>query len=199
MIGYVRGIVSHIFGDYCFIDVQGVGYRVYIAASTRQKLNTGTEASLFTYLNVREDALMLYGFYTQDEYQLFLKLTSVGGIGPKVALGILSAISPDAFRLAVGSKNLTVLTKIPGIGKKTAERIIVELHDKIGVVGTDSQLNKEEQIVVDETDDATQQALAALTALGYTQAEVMPAINRHGAAKSVQELIKLVLRDFGGR
>lgn len=198
MIGYVRGIVSHLFPDYCFIDVQGVGYRIYIAASTRQRLNAGTEASLFTYLNVREDALLLYGFYTQDEYELFLQLTSVGGIGPKVALGILSAINPDAFRMAVSAKNVTILTKIPGIGKKTAERIIVELHDKIGLPAGVSQPDQE-QLSVGDTDDVIQQACAALTALGYTQAEFMPVLNKNRTEKSVQALIKLVLREFGGR
>lgn len=199
MIGYVRGIVSHIFADYCFVDVHGVGYRVYISAATRQKLTMGTEASLFTYLSVREDALLLYGFYTQDEYELFLKLTSVSGIGPKVALGILSAIHPDAFRMAVSAKNFAVLTKLPGIGKKTAERIVLELHDKIGVIAADSDQGNDEQIITADKDDIIQQASAALAALGYSQAEFMPVINKNRAVKSVQELIKLVLREFGGR
>ena len=82
MIGYVRGQVSHLFVDYCFIDVQGVGYRLHISAATRQKLSVGTAVTLFTYLNVREDALLLYGFYSSDEYELFLQLISVAGIGP---------------------------------------------------------------------------------------------------------------------
>lgn len=199
MIGYVRGIVSHIFADYCFVDVQGVGYRVFIAATTRQKLITGEEVSLFTYLNVREDALLLYGFYTQDEYELFLQLTSVSGIGPKVALGILSAIAPDSFRLAVSNKNLVILTRIPGIGKKTAERIILELHDKIGKVSTDSYQNEPENIQVTDNNSVFSQAIEALAALGYAQSEFMPIINKQRDAKSVQDLVKLVLREFGGR
>lgn len=201
MIGYIRGIVSHNFVDHCLIDVQGVGYRVFIAATTRQKLSVGAEALLFTYLNVREDAMMLYGFYTQDEYELFLKLTSVSGIGPKVALGILSAIQPDAFRLAVATKNLAVLTKLPGIGKKTAERVIVELHDKIGAIADSSLPDGAPTMssVAAAGGDALQQASAALMALGYTQAEIMPILQKCGCDKTVEELIKLVLREFGGR
>ena len=124
MIGYVRGQVSHLFVDYCFIDVQGVGYRLHISAATRQKLSVGTAVTLFTYLNVREDALLLYGFYTQPEYDLFNKLISVSGIGPKVAMGMLSAITVDNLCRAIQQKQLGILTKLPGIGKKSAERLI---------------------------------------------------------------------------
>ena len=122
MIGYVKGVVTHIFRDSCFVDVHGVGYRVSIPASTMDKLALNREITLFTYMSVREDAMVLYGFATQDEYDLFMLLISVNGVGPKVALGILSAASPDGFRLAVHQKNMKVLTKMPGIGKKTAKR-----------------------------------------------------------------------------
>ncbi|MEG6585575.1 Holliday junction branch migration protein RuvA [Dendrosporobacter sp. 1207_IL3150] len=198
MIGYIRGIVSHVFTDYCFIDVQGIGYRIFIANSTRQKLDIGSEVSLYTYLNVREDALLLYGFYTQDEYELFLNLTSVSGIGPKVALGVLSAINPNAFRIAISQKNVTILTKIPGIGKKTAERLILELHDKIGT--SDEQCQESATALsVEHNDDVITQAVEALAALGYTRAEVMPVIGKKSDVKSVQELVKLALREFGRR
>lgn len=198
MIGYIRGIVSHVFTDYCFIDVQGIGYRIFIATSTRQKLDIGSEVSLYTYLNVREDALLLYGFYTQDEYELFLNLTSVSGIGPKVALGVLSAIDTNAFRIAISQKNVTILTKIPGIGKKTAERLILELHDKIGT--SDEQCHESGiALSVEHNDDVITQAVEALAALGYTRAEVMPVIGKKSDVKSVQELVKLALREFGRR
>lgn len=101
MIGYVRGQVTYLAVDNCFVDVNGVGYRVYIANTTRGKLAVGKEVQLFTYLNVREDAMLLYGFYTQNEYDLFLQLISVSGIGPKVALGIMSAITVDSLCLAI--------------------------------------------------------------------------------------------------
>ena len=96
MIGYVRGIVTHLFKESCYVDVHGVGYRVYVPTTTRQQLIEGHEAMLFTYLNVREDAMQLYGFWTEEEYELFILLISVSGIGPKVGLGILSGMTPEA-------------------------------------------------------------------------------------------------------
>lgn len=201
MIGYVRGTVSHLFTDYCFIDVQGVGYRVFIAASTRQRLAVGAVATLYTYLNVREDAMLLYGFYTQDEYDLFLSVTSVAGIGPKVAMGILSTISPDDFRAAVCQKNMAVLTKIPGVGKKTAERIVLELKDKIGMIAdSDSGDGGPASAAGGDSSGITEQAVQALVALGYSQVEVMPVLRNLGqSAQSVEEMIKLALREFGRR
>ncbi|MDY6294778.1 MAG: Holliday junction branch migration protein RuvA, partial [Schwartzia succinivorans] len=131
MIGFLRGRVAHLLADCCLLDVGGVGYRVYIASATRSRLHMGEEATLFTHLSVREDALTLYGFYSQEEYDIFQQLISVSGIGPKVALGILSAISVDKLCAAIHGQQLTVLTKLPGIGKKSAQRLILELKDKI--------------------------------------------------------------------
>ena len=197
MIGYVRGEVSHLFPDSCFVDVQGVGYRLHISAATRQKLVAGESATLYTYLNVREDALMLYGFYATDEYDMFLQLIGVTGIGPKVALGILSAVSPDGFRLAVSQKNLGILTKIPGIGKKTAERLILELKDKIGEAkGAGEEIGGQAGWIA-PTDDVQSQALMALLALGYSQGEIQPVLRKvAGTAQTVEEAIKLVLREM---
>lgn len=196
MIGYVRGKVSYLFPDSCFIDVNGVGYRVFIPQSTRQNLSKGNETTLFTYLNVREDALLLYGFSSQQEYDLFILLTSVSGIGPKVGLGILSAISPQEFILAVTQKNFGLLTKIPGIGKKTAERIVLELKDKIGEADPDSSM----AVSAQETAGSIQaEALQALLSLGYTQQELAPVLRKSAGAASVEEIIKSALKEFAGR
>ncbi|SFL82107.1 Holliday junction branch migration protein RuvA [Pelosinus propionicus] len=199
MIGYVRGTVSHLAVDHCFIDVQGIGYRIFIAQSTRQKITIDAVVSLFTYMYVREDALMLYGFYTQDEYNLFLQLTSISGIGPKVAMGILSAIDPQQFRLAISQKNIGILTKLPGVGKKTAERVILELKDKIGLM-TEDDLNEDH--IADRavmTGDVVEEVLQALLALGYNQNEIMPVLKRiEKSGHSVEELLKLALREFMG-
>lgn len=196
MIGYVRGKVSYLFPDSCFIDVNGVGYRVFIPQSTRQNLSKGSETTLFTYLNVREDALLLYGFSSQQEYDLFILLTSVSGIGPKVGLGILSAISPQEFILAVTQKNFGLLTKIPGIGKKTAERIVLELKDKIGEADPDSVM----AVSTQETAGSIQaEALQALLSLGYTQQELAPVLRKSAGAASVEEIIKSALKEFAGR
>ena len=97
MIGYLKGTITHLVTDHCFIDVQGVGYRVFIPGATRQKLSIGKVSSLFTHMHVREDAILLYGFYTEDEYDLFLTLTSINGIGPKVAMGFYLLLIPNNF------------------------------------------------------------------------------------------------------
>lgn len=196
MIGYVRGKVTHLFADSCFVDVGGVGYRVFIPASTRQNLAKGSETTLFTYLNVRDDALLLYGFLSQAEYDLFIQLTSVSGIGPKVGLGILSAISPSEFVLAVSQKNLALLTKIPGIGKKTAERIVLELKDKLGDNG--EELGSA-SLLAAGGGNIQAEAIQALLALGYSQQEISPVLKKAGEASSVEDIIKLALKEFARR
>lgn len=194
MIGYLKGTIAHIAVDHCFIDVQGVGYRVFIPGATRQKLSIGKVSSLFTHMYVREDAILLYGFYTEDEYELFLTLTSINGIGPKVAMGILSAIDPKQFCLAISTKNIGMLTKLPGIGKKTAERMILELKDKIGLI-TDEEIREVDVSIT--SGDVVDEGIQALIALGYNQTEIMPIVKRIGKnAQSVESLIKLALREF---
>lgn len=196
MIGYIEGKVTHIFADSCFINAGGVGYRVYIASSSCNRLKLGHEAMLFTYLSVREDAMVLYGFLTQEEYDLFMHLTGISGIGPKVALGILSSITPNEFCRAVGQKQASVLVKLPGIGKKTAERIIVELHDKLGQFadGGEDEADIEEIVAFDA--DNTTEIVQALVGLGYTQAEVLPIVKRLDLTKPIEVLIKEALREF---
>jgi len=198
MIGYIKGQVTHLFSDFCFVDVQGVGYRLFIPNSTRQKLSIGMSVILYTHLNVREDALLLYGFITQEEYDLFLQLISVTGIGPRVGLGILSAVNPEGFRLAINQKNVGVLTKIPGIGKKTAERLILELQDKLGDSGQTEAIAESAIASGTTGNDVQAQALQALVALGYNQGEIAPIMRKAGSdVKSVEDLIKLALREFG--
>ena len=198
MIGYVKGIVTHTFSDACFVDVNGVGYRVYVPMSTLEKLVIGKEALLFTSMNVREDAITLYGFLTQDEYALFLLLTAVKGVGPKVALGILSAVHPDGFRAAIRQKNMAVLTNIPGIGKKSAERMIVELQDKIGKGSAAEDAAAIAGGTASAPKGIAQEALAALTSLGYSAAEVQPVIEEKAIdCDTVEALLKAVLRALG--
>lgn len=207
MIGYVKGLVTHLFTDYCFVDVQGVGYRVFIPNSTRQRLVVGQPTTLFTYLNVREDALTLHGFYTQEEYELFLSLISISGIGPKVAAGVLSTITPQNFRSAISTNNAAMLTKLPGIGKKTAERIILELKDKIGT-NNEFEPNVPGQPLSGETltGNIMQEAIQALAALGYNHAEITPVIkkvyereNKAQADISLEQLIRFTLKELGRR
>lgn len=195
MIGYVKGIVTHIFVSSAFVNVHGVGYRVHAPVSTLSRLAVGEEALLFTYMNVREDAVVLYGFLTQDEYDLFMLLIGVNGVGPKVANGILSADRTDRLRLAVANKEIGVLTKMPGIGKKTAERIVLELQDKIGTGdGAAGTAASAEPAVSGIGDEVT----AALTGLGYSVQEAGPVVERLAPDyETVEDLLRACLRALG--
>ena len=143
--------------------------------------------------------MLLYGFYSQQEYELFQLLISVSGVGPKVALGILSAITVDGLCRAIQQKQSSVLTKLPGIGKKSAERLILELKDKVSFAGgVDEALNLTDlQETVGE--DMMSEASAALLSLGYTQAEIAPVLKKAARLESVEEIIKFALKEFAGR
>ncbi|ETS92375.1 MULTISPECIES: Holliday junction branch migration protein RuvA [Veillonella] len=199
MIGYVRGIVTHLFKESCYVDVHGVGYRVYVPTTTRQQLIEGQEVTLFTYLNVREDAMQLYGFWTEDEYELFILLISVSGIGPKVGLGILSGMTPEAFKLAVINGQVQQLTKLPGIGKKSAERLVLELKDKLAKM---TRINTDVPTAVQpigmSANDAVNEAVEALVSLGYAERDVAPVVESLDDGKrDVSALIKSALVELG--
>ena len=195
MIGFLRGKVAGLKTDYCLLDVGGVGYRVFIPNNTRCKLTLNETAMLYTYMNVYQDGIMLYGFYTEEEYDVFQLLIGVSGIGPKVALGILSAITVDALCKAIQNKQATLLTKLPGIGKKSAERLILELKDKMALAASDDEvlsLSMEGEVA----DDILSEATAALTALGYSQAEITPVLKKAAKGKSTEEIVKLALKEL---
>ena len=199
MIGYVRGVVTHLFKDACYVDVHGVGYRVYVPTTTRQLLVEGEESTLFTYLNVREDAMQLYGFSTEDEYELFILLISVSGIGPKVGLGILSGMTPEAFKLAILNGQVAQLTKLPGIGKKSAERLVLELKDKLAKMTTISvnTVAAVQPIGITVGGPAVE-AIDGLVALGYAQNEVETIVERlDDGTRDVPALIKAALAEIG--
>ena len=196
MIGYLHGRVIALYTDHCLLDVHGVGYRVFVANSTRTKLRQREEASLFIYTSVREDAIVLYGFANEEEYDLFLQLIGVSGIGPKVALGILSAITVEGLCRAIQNKQASVLTKLPGIGKKSAERLILELKDKVAFRGS-----AEEELLTIENgeevgDDAASEAMAALQSLGYTPSEIAPVIRKTAKYKTTEAIIKASLKEL---
>ena len=197
MIGFLRGQVAALKADYCLLDVNGVGYRVFVAGSTRNKLRLKEEAQLFTYMNVYQDGITLYGFASEEEYDIFQLLIGVSGIGPKVALGILSAITVESLCKAIQNKQATVLTKLPGIGKKSAERLILELKDKVAFAAAD---DVEEILTLDLEgpigDDVMSEAQAALVALGYSQAEIAPVLKKATKCKTTEEVIKLALKQL---
>lgn len=195
MIGYIRGTITAIFSDSCFIEASGIGYRVYISDRDRQELHLREETRLITYLAVREDALTLYGFLSQEAYDLFLLLLSVSKIGPKVAMGVLSSVKPETFGMAVRNRDLGVLTKLPGIGKKTAERLVLELKDKVGVLGDSVPAGA---AVSAEGNGQEAEAIAALCSLGYRPEEVAPVVKAlNTTERETEELIRSALRELG--
>lgn len=195
MIGYIKGSISAIFKDSCFIEAGGIGYRVFISEKTRNRLDIGREAKLLTYMAVREDAISLYGFLYQEEYDLFLLLLSISKIGPRLALGILSSMEPAHFISAVRRKDVQALTKLPGIGKKTAERLLVELADKVKGFSGDEDFPVQEKTAVEE--GMAGEAAKALMALGYETEEFAPILSRLAASQpSVSALVGAVLREL---
>ena len=196
MIGFLRGQVAALKADYCLLDVNGVGYRVFVAGSTRNKLRLKEEARLFTYMNVYQGGITLYGFASEDEYDIFQLLIGVSGIGPKVALGILSSITVDGLCKAIQNKQATVLTKLPGIGKKSAERLILELKDKVGFATSDAEEILSLDMEGPVGDDIISEAQAALMALGYSQAEIAPVLKKATKCKTTKEIIKLALKQL---
>jgi len=196
MIAYVNGIVTYKDPAYAIIDVNGVGYEVRISLQTYTSLpDIGARCKLVTFLNIREDAHVLYGFWGNDEKRLFLDLTSISGIGPSTALVMLSSLSSSEIRQGIIDEDLRLIQSIKGIGSKTAQRVILELRDKIrkeDLVSTGTKTT--------ETSSGTlrSEALAALVTLGIPKATAEKSldaiIKREGQSISVENLIKLALR-----
>ncbi|NLH45423.1 MAG: Holliday junction branch migration protein RuvA [Acholeplasmataceae bacterium] len=200
MIGSLRGVISLLATDYCLLENNGVGYRVFMPAISLSQIKTGQEIRVFTYMAVREDAILLYGFLTQEYYQLFLQLTAVSGVGPKVALGVLSASKPENFYLAIQNRNIKVLTSLPGIGKKMAERLILELKDKVESMDT-SGANEDVASSYEGADKNISEAIEALRSLGYTNTEIYPIVKAipNCSELSTENIIRQALRNLAGR
>lgn len=200
MIAYIKGIVTHRLVEAVYVNVHDVGYRVYVPSSVQSQLQVGEETCLYTYTNVREDAIQLYGFLTIEDYELFLMLISVSGVGPKLGLGILSAISPDQFVGLIISGDTKGLQKLPGIGKKSAERLVLELKDKIeslGIAGTFTPSGTISALVKAPV-GITEEVVEALMALGYSAQEVQPVVQDvYDGTQEVPELLKQVLAALG--
>lgn len=187
MIGYVKGEVSSKAQNYVLIDVSGIGYKIFMTETEIEKLEVGQAVKIFTYMRVLEDDISLYGFLSNDELMMFELLLSVGGIGAKTASSILSKISPSRFALAVISGDVNALKKLPGIGPKSAGRIILELKDKIK---TEDAIEgpKEEQPVYTA---AVQDAIDALQVLGYNRKSIEKAFEQVDLKDmSTEEIIK---------
>lgn len=180
MIAYIKGIVEDISEDNVVLDVHDVGYNVKISLDTVGRLpGVGEMVKLYTYTLVKEDAFQLYGFLTRDELELFKLCITVSGIGPKGAQAILSVMDPDSLRFAIMSGDVKMISKAPGVGKRTAERLILELKGKISMedtaIGKDIASHGGSVAAADS--EQKREAVEALVSLGYGQAESLKAVN----------------------
>ena len=193
MIASLRGTVESLSSDFAIINVNGVGFKVYMPTSVLSTLGTiGEEVKLHTHLHLKEDEATLYGFGSADELTLFQTLISVSGLGPKMALATLSAMSVDQVAMAIATGSADLLIRVPGIGRKMADRIVLELKDKIGaglIATPAAQLAQENSDV-----------LGALTSLGYSISEASRAVATLPPSSDMplEEKIKLALQYFGG-
>lgn len=201
MIRYIKGTLALIEDAAVVVDNQGIGYRILVPVSLLETLPPlGGEVIFYTYLNVREDAMQLFGFASLDDLEVFQKLITVSGVGPKAGLGILGTLSADDVRFAVLSDDAATISKAPGIGIKTAKKLIVELKDKLdirevveGIQGEGFSGKEQENALHRE---AVSEAVEALTALGYSATDAMKAVRQvdGGAGMSTEELLRQALK-----
>jgi Holliday junction DNA helicase RuvA len=192
-IARLRGIVEDKGDDWIIVGVGGIGVLAQVPSTTADAMAVGVPASLHTHLHVREDALTLYGFTSGDELRLFEQLIGVSGIGPRAALGLLSAMDYGQLTTAIASGHADALRRVPGIGQKTAERLVLELRDKVMPLPGDTQAPAQKQ------KDADGELVAALMGLGYTQNEATDAALRlpENGDLPVEERVRLALSFFG--
>ena len=198
MIAFVKGNLADVESDRVIIDVGGIGYNVFVSSYTIGRLPLeGNVVKLYTYLNVKEDLMQLYGFLTKDELRIFKLLIAVNGIGPKGGLGILSYLTPDDLRFAVMANDVKAISAAPGIGKKTAEKLILELKDQLGTIETTEAVDAE-RITGNFTPSKEMQteAVQALVALGYGSTEALRAVTNvmTEQEESVEEILKKALK-----
>lgn len=188
MIGYLKGKIISSKPTQIVLDVNGVGYKVGISINTFEKIVNKTEVSLFVHTHVKEDSISLYGFFTEPEKEMFELLISISGIGPKIALGLLSGISVDSLKEAIEEGNVTRITAVPGIGRKTAERLVLELRSKVEGISA-------EQFTTLQPSTKSE-AISALTTLGYnvkTAEKIVRELLLENSDYALEDLIKNAL------
>ena len=194
MIGFVEGIIEYIDVDKIVVNNNGVGYNVFMPASQIDTLNVDETVRVFTYLNVREDAMQLFGFLTRDDLEVFKLLITVNGIGPKGGIAVLSTITTDDLRVAVISEDAKAISKAPGIGAKTAQKVIIELKDKLNLEDVlEPKLDAYFQV---NDNNSMSEAVMALVALGYSQADAYRAVKSIDNIEEldVENVIKMALK-----
>ena len=201
MISFIRGYLSEVYEDSIVIESQGVGFQVGVPSSVISELPPiGSEVKIHTWLQVGENLMALYGFSTKDDLRIFKMLIGVSGIGPKGALAILSTIRPDDLRFAILSGDAKAIAKSPGIGLKTAQKVILELKDKISLEEAVEQ-KREAAAAGEPLEGAREDALEVLTAFGYSPAEALRAVRQVEITEnmSAEAVVKQALRFAGTR
>ena len=198
MFSYIKGTLELKTLNYIVIDVNGVGFKIFMSESAIQRLDeTGKNIKIFTHMQVKEDDISLYGFITNEELRMFELLISVSGVGAKSAINMLSSITPSKFALAVISNDVKTLTKIPGIGTKSAQRIILELKDKLKTEESITKDNVEIENNIIE-DNKLEEAIQALKVLGYTRQEIENVIKKIDTTNlSIEDIIRKALGYLG--
>jgi len=198
LLAFLRGTLAAVEKEMIVVEVNGIGFQLQVPASTLGRLpGPGAEVKLHTYLAAREDGVSLYGFWGPDELAIFRLLLNVGGVGPKGAVGLLSALGPQKLRLAIAQGDVDGLTRTPGIGKKTAQRIVLELKEKLA-----REISPlEAQIAGTKAPSEEEDAVAALTALGYLESEARKAVraaaDESGSAAPAASLVRSALKKLG--
>ncbi len=199
MISYIKGELTEVFEDTVVVETNGIGYNIRVPASVLDRLpSVGSAVRIYTYLYVKEDAMNLFGFLSRDDLSVFKLLLNVSGIGPKGALAILSTIGPDDLRFAVLSEDVKTISSAPGIGAKTAKRLIIELKDKLKLaeVFETALANKEKASSENDVLLARNEAVEALVALGYASAQAMKAVQQveNAEEKDSEQILKEALK-----
>ncbi len=195
MISYIKGEVIKKGLDYIVLDNNGIGYYINTSFSTLNKIIEGNHALIQIYMHIREDIIALYGFLTADEIELFKKLISVNGVGPKAGLSVLSTYEANTVKEIILKDDAARMAKVPGIGKKTASKIILELKDKVGTL--QNLTTNEEEVIISQFDSDASDVLNALIALGFNSYEAKKTLDRIDfAGKTENEIIKEALKNI---
>ncbi len=196
MIGYVKGTVEGISADYILLECHDIGYQIYTSGMALTKITMHQEMKVYTYLHVREDGVTLFGFPTTEELNTFKLLIGVSGIGPKVALAVLSALTVQELALAVMAGDTKTITKANGIGAKGAARLIMELKDKMQIEDAFSSTEVPDAVDVAAAQDSVQDTVMALVSLGYSDTEALKAIKQVPGADTMdsEQLLKATLK-----
>ena len=197
MIGYLKGEVAAVLEDKIILEVNSVGYNIFMPVNCLERIEgLGAQITVYTYLSVREDAILLYGFLRREELEFYKLLIQVNGVGPKAALSLLSALELNELKFAIASEDAKTISKTPGIGAKTAQRIIIDLKDKVNIMDSVSHLNETRE-VSPAMSSAVAEAIEALTALGYSASDSLRAVKTVADdSDDVEAIIKKALKNI---